>query len=96
MKVCASMRSFAAAFRLMACSLACQRGCPWLPAHPTLIATFFDYQSSTTWQAASELVERSRGVRTLRPCGEGGPSARKPAPERLGACQWRCGRDGRL
>ena len=57
MKVCASTRFFAAALRLMACSLACQRGCLWLPGYPTLIVTFFDYQSRTTRQAASELTQ---------------------------------------
>ena len=96
LKVCASTRSFAAALRLMARSLACQRGCLWLPRYPTLIVTFFDYQSRTTRQATSELVERSRGVRTLRPCGEGGYSARAAAAERLGARLWHCGRDSRL
>ena len=96
LKVRASMRPLSAMLDTMACSLVCLRGCPWLAGFPTLIVTFFDYQSRTTREAASELVERSRGVRTLRPCGEGGPSAREAAPERLGARLWRCGRDSRL
>ena len=96
LKVCASTRSFAAAFRLMACSLACQRGCPWLGGCPTLRATFFGPHNRTTCQAATEVPDRIGGVRTLGPGGEGGPSARGPPAERLGVRLWRFGRDRRL
>ena len=44
-----------------------------------------DYQSCTTRHAATVLAERLRGDRTLRPCGQGGASARVAAPEHLGA-----------
>ena len=43
-----------------------------------------DYQSCTTRHATTVLAERLRGDRTLRPCGQGGPSARAAAPEHHG------------
>ena len=44
-----------------------------------------DYPSCTPRHAVPVLAERLRGDRTLRPCGQGGPSARAAAPEHLGA-----------
>ena len=57
LKVRASMRPLSPMLDTMACSLVCLRGCPWLAGYPTLIVTFFDYQSRTTCQAASELTQ---------------------------------------
>ena len=84
-KVRASMRTLSAANDSTLCSLACRHACHLLPGCPTLVVTFFDYQSCTTRQAAGKLAERLRRVRPLGPCGQGGGSAREAAPECLRA-----------
>ena len=79
------MRTVSARVRSLICSPACHHACRALAGYPTLIVTFFDYESRTTRQAAGKLAERLRRVRTLGPCGQGGASAREAAQECLGA-----------
>ena len=57
LKVRACMRTLSAVNDSMRCSLACRHACRVLPGCPTLIVTFFDYQSRTTREAASELTQ---------------------------------------
>jgi len=79
------MRTVSARVRSLICSPACHHACRALAGYPTLIVTFFDYESRTTRQAAGKLAERLRRVRTLGPCGQGGASAREAAQECVGA-----------
>ena len=79
------MRTVSARVRSLICSPACHHACRALAGYPTLIVTFFDYESRTTRQAAGKLAERLRRVQTLGPCGQGGASAREAAQECLGA-----------
>ena len=67
LKVRACMRTVSATVHLLVCSPACCHACRALAGYPTLIVTFFDYESRTTRQAAGKLAERLRRVRTLGP-----------------------------
>ena len=58
LKVCASTRALSARLDTTHCSLACQRGCLWLPGYPIVRSTFFGPHECTTRQAAGVLMER--------------------------------------
>ena len=88
LKVCASMRSSAAPLRLMAWSPMRRHACRGLPSYPTLIVTFFDYQSRTTGPAVPVLADAIGACSTRLRRGEGGSRPRAAAPERLGAHLW--------
>ena len=81
LKVRACMRLLSAAFDATPCSLAYQRGCPWLPGHSALRAM----HACTTSPAVPVLAD-TIGARRTRLCGgEGGLRARAAPPERLQA-----------
>ena len=88
LKVRSCMRTLSAVNDSTQCSLACRHACRVLPGCPTLIVTFFDYQSRTTGPAVPMLADAIGACRTLRPCGQGGYKARAAARECLGALRW--------
>ena len=57
LKVRACMRTLSAVNDSTQCSLACRHACRMLPGCPTLIVTFFDYQSRTTGPAVPVLAD---------------------------------------
>ena len=83
-KVRACMRTLSAVNDSTQCSLTCHHACRVLPGCPTLIVTFFDYQSRTTGPAVPMLADAIGACRTLRPCGQGGRRARAVERERVG------------
>ena len=87
LKVRACMRLLSAAFDATPCSLAYQRGCPWLPGHSALRAM----HACTTSPAVPVLADAIGACRTLRPCGQGGRSAKAAVRERVYILLWMYG-----
>ena len=84
-EVSSSVPNNSAPLRAMPCCSLCACAAPARGLLPSVAAQKIGPNKRTTGQAVPVLADAIGASRTLRPCGQGGGTARAAARERLGA-----------